>query len=428
MSLTLEDIGSSVSEYTIPRDVVSIANGTSNQYFALKSIQTLRKISFESPSSLKYLGHYSFYCCSHLSEADLSNCSFLENIGSFCFAECYSLSRVIFPKQSKLEILGIAAFSGADLVLSYSFPSSLMYIKGNILDTGCFSNYAGNELRFNEGLVSIGPCACIYANCKYIYLPSSLTTLHPYAFICIPNLIEIFGSGSISYSIVEKALLSHDETILYTFPAQINGIYCVPNTVKILSFDCFCYSRLQQIIIPESCIEFKRTPFFHMKSLTYLKIPKSIIKLPSLVINDCPNLRNLTIELENIPSLNYQSVEIITLGNETKVIQDYAFASAVNLKSIIIPPSVTMIGVGAFQGLKKLQWVRIYGQPTIGNSAFLNTRISCGVDCYSSLIDPLIASGINSNSFNYCCITHAIQNKACFRNLFDIYAFIFLLV
>ncbi|EAY17200.1 hypothetical protein TVAG_291520 [Trichomonas vaginalis G3] len=428
MSLTLVDIGSSVSEYTVPRDIVSIANGTSNQYFALKSIQTLRKVSFESPSSLTYLGHYSFYHCTHLSEVDLSNCSSLENIGSFCFAKCYSLSRVIFPTKSKLEILGISAFCEVDSVSSYSFPSSLRHINGESMEYGCFSYYQGNELRFNEGLLSIGSCACIYAYCKYIYLPSSLTMLHPYAFICTPNLIEIFGGESISYSIVEKALLSHDETILYAYPAQINGTYYVQSTVKIISFDCFCFSRLQEIIIPGLCIEFKGTPFFHMKSLTYLRIPKSVIKMPSEVIDDCPNLKNLTIELENILNLNYQSVEVMTLGNETKVINEYAFTSAVNLRFIIIPPSVTNIGIGAFQGLKMLQCVRIYGQPIIGNSAFLSTRISCGVDCYSSLIDPLIASGINRNSFNYCCVIHAFQNNACFRMLFDIYSFIFLLI
>lgn len=110
MSLTLTDIGSSVTEYTVAKNIVSIANGTSDQYFALNSIQTLKKVSFESPSSLKFLGHYSFYRCKFLEAADLSNCSSLENIGSFCFAECKSISRVIFPTNSKLEILGYASF------------------------------------------------------------------------------------------------------------------------------------------------------------------------------------------------------------------------------------------------------------------------------------------------------------------------------
>lgn len=314
------------------------------------------------------------------------------------------------------------------MVSSYQFPSSLRYINGDTSEKGCFSKFPGTELRFNEGLLTIGSCACIYANCNYIYLPSSITTLHPYAIICTPNLIEIYGSGSTSFSIVEKALLSLDKTILYTYPAQINGTYNVQNYVKIINLDCFCFSRLQEIIIPESCVEFKEHPFFNMMSLTSLRIPKSVIKIPTNAIHNCPNLRTLTLEMENIPTLFYQNVEIIILGNETKVIEDSALTSAVNLKYIIIPPSVTKIGVGAFQGLKKLQCVRIYGQPSIGNSAFLNTRISCGVDCYSSLVEPLIASEINNKSFNYCCITHAVQNKACFSIMFNIHSFIFLLL
>ncbi|EAY02743.1 hypothetical protein TVAG_466030 [Trichomonas vaginalis G3] len=132
--------------------------------------------------------------------------------------------------------------------------------------------------------------------------------------------------------------------------------------------------------------------------------------------------------MERIPKLHYQSVEIMTLGNETKVIENYALINAVNLQSIIIPPSVIEIGVEAFRGLKKLRCVRIYGQPSIGMSAFMDTKISCGIDCYSSLIEPLIISGVNRKSFNYCCLTVVVQNAFCFRSLLDFQYCVFNLI
>lgn len=408
--------------------MVKISNGTSSQYFALKSVNKLKKVYFESPSSLKFLGHYAFYKCNLLTEIDFSNCSSLENIGSFCFADCFSISRVVFPTQSKLEILDYACFYHLISVKSYTFPSSLRYINGETTEFGVFGFYNGDELRFNEGLLSIGSRSCRDAKCKYIYLPSSLTMLHQYAILCNPNLIEIVSEQSSVCSINSNALLSYDKTLFYTFPAQITGTYYIPNTVKVIGHDAFCYSKLQEIIVPESCTEIAKTPFFYMDNLAFLRIPKSVVKILNNSITECPNLRNLTIEMESIPCLDYQSVEIITLGNETKVIEDNALKTAAKLQSIIIPPSVTKIGVEAFKGLKNLKIVRIYRQPTIGASAFMDTRISCGVDCHSTLVDPLILSGVNIKSFGYCCIASVVQNTELIKSLFKIEFLIFILV
>ena len=426
--MILVDIENPVSEYVVASDVESIANGTSSQYFALKSIKTLKKVFFESPSSLKFLGHYSFYQCTLLKELDFSNCTSLENIGSFCFFECTGIERITFPTQSKLEILDYACFCSMHSVESYSLPSSLRYINGNASEFGCFRGFSGNELRFNEGLLSIGPCACIYIRCHYVYLPSSLIELDSSVLRCNDNLIEIFTGQSNACVVVNKALLSYDQTLLYAFPSLISGTYYVPNTVQIICTDAFCYSMLNEIILPDSCTELETLAFFHLRNLVFMKIPNSVVKVHDDSINDCPNLRNLTIEMERIPKLHYQSVEIMTLGNETKVIEDYALINAVNLQSIIIPPSVVKIGAEAFRGLKKLRCVRIYGQPSIGSSAFKDTRISCGIDCYSSLIDPLMISGVNSKSFNYCCMTAVVQNAVCFRSLLDFQCLVFNIV
>ncbi|EAY22633.1 hypothetical protein TVAG_475610 [Trichomonas vaginalis G3] len=209
---------------------------------------------------------------------------------------------------------------------------------------------------------------------------------------------------------------------------MLTGTYYIPNSVKRIYGNAFCFSRLNEIIIPESCTQLEYGCFHHMYDLIYLRIPKSISIIHLYVIDNCPNLRNLTIEMESIPQLEYQSVQIITLGNETKVIEDYALIKAVNLLSIIIPPSVTKIGVEAFRGLKNLKSVRIYGQPSIGRSAFMDTKISCGVDCYSSLIDPLISSGMNNKSFNYCCLATAPINVKCFKFLLDFQIYVFIIL
>ena len=68
------------------------------------------------------------------------------------------------------------------------------------------------------------------------------------------------------------------------------------------------------------------------------------------------------------------NLEGVTIGNNVKVIGDYAFVGCPALRGIIIPSSVTSIGTWAFYGCSFLItiYVKPTTPPTLGNSAFNN--------------------------------------------------------
>ena len=86
-----------VIDEKIPKNVVNIRKGDSEDYAFLQSKNTLTKIWFEENSQLKTIGDYSFYLCSNVLSVDLSNCLLCEIIGYCAFAYCKSLNELILP-------------------------------------------------------------------------------------------------------------------------------------------------------------------------------------------------------------------------------------------------------------------------------------------------------------------------------------------
>ena len=86
---------------------------------------SLRKVSFLSPSSLTKLQQSTFTNCLYLTEVDFSNCTRLTDILSYTFMNCKSLTRVVFPDS--LRFFDTYCFINTSLE-SFVVPESLKYI------------------------------------------------------------------------------------------------------------------------------------------------------------------------------------------------------------------------------------------------------------------------------------------------------------
>ena len=147
-----------IEELTLPNSLTTI------DYFTFAFNTNLKTIHFGT--GLKEIAYGAFKGCSGLENIDLSTCN-IENIQSFAFSQCTSLTSV-------------------------KFPSSLRQIYGNAFS----ETTALQTVTFNDGLDGIGSSAFSSSGLTTVTLPNSLTYLGDYAFSGCKDLASIsIGTG-----------------------------------------------------------------------------------------------------------------------------------------------------------------------------------------------------------------------------------------
>ena len=172
---------------------------------------------------------------------------------------------------------------------------------------------------------------------------------------------------------------SKDGRKLLKAPQELKGCYSFKEGIRIIcdrAFDWCC--SLSNIVIPDSVASIGKEAFLYCISLESISIPKSVICL-----NDNPFV-DWDGKLECLsPDFIYED-DILFNKDKSRII---SFRNQ-NIKSYVIPNSVTSIGDSAFWGCRSLSDIVIPSSVTsIGDSAFW--------DC-SSLSDIVIPSSVTS--------------------------------
>ena len=181
---------------------------------------------------------------------------------------------------------------------------------------------------------------------------------------------------------------SKDGRKLLKAPQELKGCYSIKEGIRIIcdrAFDWCC--SLSNIVIPDSVASIGKEAFSYCISLESISIPKSVICL-----NDNPFV-DWDGKLECLsPDFIYED-DILFNKDKSRII---SFRNQ-NIKSYVIPNSVTSIGDSAFWGCRSLSDIVIPSSVTsIGDCAFW--------DC-SSLSDIIIPSSVTSigdSAFSDC--------------------------
>ena len=194
----------------------------------------------------------------------------------------------------------------------------------------------------------------------------------------------------------------------------------------------FCYS-LSEIVIPSSVTSIGKGAFFSCSSLIYISIPKSVICLngnpftrwnskleclsPNFVYEDDILFNK---DKSRIISFRKQNIKSYVIPSSVTSIGDSAFSWCDSLSEIVIPSSVTSIGNNAFSGCRSLSDIVIPSSVTsIGDGAFSDcgslssivippsvTSIGDGVfyhcDSLSKIVIPSSVTSIGNNAFSDC--------------------------
>ena len=182
-------------------------------------------------------------------------------------------------------------------------------------------------------------------------------------------------------------------------PERVQG--CPVIAINSGAFNC---SKVTEVRLPET-VQFIGSGAFHMcASLNKINVPTNIKKIGKLafgwtgltelnldapalhlgtgVFQGCEKLKTVNINVNTLGSqifINCQSLSSVTLGSDTRKIENDAFQNCTALESIVLPESVRMIGTRAFDTLSAItipSTVQILG--TLGQQ--IGSIITSGIE------------------------------------------------
>ena len=185
------------------------------------------------------------------------------------------------------------------------------------------------------------------------------------------------------------AKYSKDGRKLLKVPRELSGAYSVKEGTRIICDEAFWWCEsLPDIVIPTSVTSIGDRAFFSCFSLKYISIPKSVIGLngnpfaewngkleclsPNFVYEDDVLFNK---DKSRIISFRNRNIKSYVIPSSVTSIGDSVFFYCDSLSEIVIPSSVTSIGDGAFLGCRSLSEIVIPSSVTsIGKGAFYNCK------------------------------------------------------
>lgn len=289
-----------IEELTLPNSLNTI------DYFTFAYNTNLKTIHFGT--GLKDIAWGAFKGCSALENLDLST-SNIENIQSYAFSECTSLSSV-------------------------KFPSSLRQIYGNAFS----QNSALQAVTFNDGLDGIGGSAFSNTGLTTVTLPNSLTYLGSSAFSSCKDLASIsIGTGitEIPYNcftgcnaLTSVDLPEHVTSIGGGAYSYCNGLVSItlPSSIQAVGASAFAScSNLEEVVIPDNVTTLGEKAFQYDKKLKHVQIGKGVATLEKDLFNGC------------------ESLSSVELSEGLTAVKKFVFQYCSSLKTVTFPSTLTTL-------------------------------------------------------------------------------------
>ena len=399
----INNIKLSNSIYAIEQDTFNAAKATNIELS--KGIKFICKNAFKDtiineikiPSTLRYLGNYSFYNSCNLKSIAIPNdvkiiplrafssCTSLteithnaNRIEDYAFSDCVSLKKVTLP--SSVEQLGEYSFAECKNLTKITLSDNLKR-----LEVGVFSNcqkledvILGNNIE-NIDISAFVGCKNIkynsYNGCRY--LPSKVNPNYAYMGkeynlgdnekIILHNKTKLIAADSLTYQ---------DETIELPNSVRYISDYALAN-IKAIKLNnglekigdyAFKNSKIESLIIPDSVTNMGVGAFKDCLNLTNIVIGSKLQELDNQAFSGCTNLKTITIKakIARVGQKAFEKcgkLEEISFNEGLVEIENNAFANCNNLMKLTLPKSLKIVGDNVF--LYSYQIKQLYYNGTV---------------------------------------------------------------
>lgn len=413
------EIGDSAYAYTTQYQHVIIPDSVKK--IGKNAFRQSSIVSVEMGDGVEEIGERAFYGCSRLTRAELSES--LVSVDYAAFQSCEALEEVRLP--AGLRTLGSSAFEYCSSLRRIELPGGLSDFDGAFRSSGL------EAVELGEGITEIPQYA--FYNClslKQVTFPGSLVSV---------------GDNAFGYSGLEELVLPDTVEVLgdYSFQScsQLTRVVFPEGLTQIGQQAFYRCGSLTEVLIPDSVTKLGRQAFEECTGLTSLEIGDGVEVVDYDIVKKCSALKELTLgksvrtfnrnrelfedcsALERIwvdeenpyyhsddhgmlyDTQNRILVQCpaavgdsrVTVEEGTVRIRDYAFKFCYELEEVILPDTVTEIGVYAFEENHALAVPDFpAGLTKIGNYAFKGCR------SFTELSLPEGLESIGESAFTGC--------------------------
>lgn len=184
--------------------------------------------------------------------------------------------------------------------------------------------------------------------------------------IQLPETIEYIGDGAFKNSKLREINIPNSvkyigEKAFY----ECANIYMIdlPTSLESLGEYAFSKTNIVSIELPDGLTSLAKGVFYYCDHLTSVTLNENLLSIGDNAFDSCKKLKSITIpgNVKTIGKSAFEScieLENVVFESGVEVINDYAFKVSA-IKTLILPDSVTALGVNTFAGSDGLEFVKL---------------------------------------------------------------------
>lgn len=338
VSASLQTIGNyafnnvyEVLNINLPNNVTTIGNNAfacTSSYVSgsVRGNAKLTSFIINASSQLQTIGENAF--SGQVSLTDINIPNQVNELHNSAFYNCASLRNITIDKEnSKIERFGTSVFENSGIT-NINIPASTKTIESN-----AFKNCKALEnVDFSDSAFSESPDKTLYQNTfegcsslRSITLPSSIETIQANAFLNATNLETIITSA------VNIDNLSFTNTA-FESNAENGFVICNGIIIRYVGTD-------KEIVLPEGIIGINPSAFSN-SSVEIITISNTLKTIDDSAFENCSNLKvvkfgndSMLTEIGTRAFMNCKNLEEFTFSDDITSIGAYAFYNCISLKS-----------------------------------------------------------------------------------------------
>ena len=357
-ALTSINVKSSNSYYSSENGVLFDKNKTKLIEYPLGN----KRISYNIPDSVTYIGNAAFISCTNLTSVTIPNS--VTYIGDSAFSDCSNLISIIIPESvtsigknafnNCTSLKSASAYFVSDYTFAYCTSLKSVSILGGIVGNYGFFNCTSLEnVRIPDGAKYIGRAAFGYCkNLVSINLSNTLQKIGYDAFEYCDNFRNIYYNGD-----VEKwcSILFYDSSFGKEYT-------CFNNTPKHVYFNG---KLVTDLVIPSSITKINHYTFYCFEDLKSVKIDESVTSIGYRSFSNCKNLNNIQMigvtEVNDYAFYGCEKLENVELPNANRI-GNSSFEYCSNLKTITVSNCLSLIDSWAFVACPNISEIKFNGK------------------------------------------------------------------